>query len=261
MPARWAVVLVLLAGGCSALQPAPSLPPVPDPGLPQIQQGVPAPAPWLMQYSPPTTGPAPIGVLANPLRVPVADRDFAWEQLIAVVEEYFKIQHEDRVRLAGDILTEGRIASYPLIAATLLEPWRGDSVGFQERLQCTTQSKRRTCFVRVIPEAASFLIEVNVHRELEDLPQPLMSPTSAGLFPFQTDYTNGVGRGAGDVLPSLGEAPGFQPHAGPRVVNWIDEGRDVKLEQVMLAEIQARLAVAVGPAYVAPTGVPVGPAY
>jgi hypothetical protein len=63
------------------------------------------------------------------------------------------------------------------------------------------------------------------------------------------------------VLPSLSEAPGFQPHAGPRVVNWIDEGRDVKLEQVMLAQIQARLAVAVGPAYVAPTGVPVGPTY
>ncbi len=260
MAGRWAWILLLTVSGCTSLQPAPLLPPVPEPGLPQIQQGVPAPAPWLMQYSPPTMGPAPVGLLANPLRVPVADRDFAWDQLIAVVEQYFKIEHEDRVRLAGDILTEGRIETYPLIAATLLEPWHGDSVTFQDRLLCTTQSKRRRCFVRVIPEAASFLVEVTVLRELEDMPQPLMSPSSAAIFPFQGEYGNNQGGGA-RTLPSLGDPPGTVDRPGPRTVGWIPEGRDMNLEQVMLAQIQARLAVAVGPAYIAPTGAPVGPAY
>ncbi len=254
MRCGWAWTLIA-AGGCTSMQSAPALPPVADAGLPQIQQGVAAPAPILLQYSPPGNGPAPVGMLANPLRTPVADRDFAWDQLIAVVEQYFKIEHEERVRLAGDLLTEGRIETYPLIAATLLEPWRGDSVTFRDRLTCTTQSKRRRCFVRVIPEQASFLVEVTVLRELEDMPQPLMSTETAGVFPFRGQYGNDLGRGAG-TLPSLTDPPGTVDRLGPRTAGWISEGRDINLEQVMLAQIQSRLAVAVVPAFIGPVALP-----
>ena len=67
--------------------------------------------------------------------MPVVDLDFAWEQIVAVVEENFKIQHEERVRLAGDILTEGRIDTVPLISSTLMEPWRTDILTFRDRLE------------------------------------------------------------------------------------------------------------------------------
>jgi hypothetical protein len=85
--------LVALAGCSSALN-RPVLPPMADAGLPQIQQGEPTPAPTIMQYAPPIGPPAPAALLADPLRVPVAYRDFAWDQLVAVVEEYFKVEHE-----------------------------------------------------------------------------------------------------------------------------------------------------------------------
>ena len=95
--------------------------------------------------------------LPNPLPVPVVDLDFAWEQIVAVVEENFKIQHEERVRLCGDILTEGRIDTVPLTAATLLESWRSDSVTFRDRLISTLQSRRRRCYVARDSRAGSIL--------------------------------------------------------------------------------------------------------
>ncbi len=99
--------LIAAMAGCTHALERPVLPAMADTGLPQIQQGEPAPAPVVMQYSPPIGPPAPAALLANPLRVPIADRDFAWDQIVAVIEEYFKVEHEERVRLAGDLLTEG----------------------------------------------------------------------------------------------------------------------------------------------------------
>jgi hypothetical protein len=234
------LVAIAALSGCSAALNRPVLPPAADPGLPQIQQGDPAAAPVIMQYAPPLGPGAPVGMLADPLRVPVADRDFAWDQLVAVVEEYFKVEHEERVRLVGDLLTEGRIDTYPVTGATLLEPWRGDSVTNYDRLEATLQSLRRRCFVRVIPEAASYLIDVEVFKELEDLPRPSMS--TAGAATFNTSAADD--RGA-QPLPSFNETAGGA--RVPRPVNWIPQGRDTNLEQLMLAKIQARLAIAVAP--------------
>jgi hypothetical protein len=243
-------ILAGLVGGCAPLRPTPTLPPMPDIGSPLIQQGEPSPAPVIMQYAPPIGPGAPTTLLANPLRMPVGDRDFAWDQIIAVVEEYFKIEHEDRVRLAGDLLTEGRIDTYPLIAATLLEPWNGDSVTFDDRLRCTLQSKRRRCYVRVIPEQASYLVEVVVLRELEDLPRPLMATAGTAVF----DKVNGQDRVQPEALPSLSESPGAINKPAPRVGGWIPEGREIDLEQIMLAKMQARLSASVVPVLAAPPG-------
>ena len=55
----------------------------------------------------------PAGVLANPLRVPVGDRDFAFEQIVAVIEEDFKVQHEEPVRVAGDISPRAASTLFP----------------------------------------------------------------------------------------------------------------------------------------------------
>ena len=109
-----ALVAATLAGGC-AMGPAETIPPPPS----QVQQGTSAPSGVV--YSSPFGASAPAVPLPNPLPVPVADLDFAWEQIVAVIEEDFKIAHEERVRLCGDILTEGRIDTVPLTASTLLE--------------------------------------------------------------------------------------------------------------------------------------------
>ncbi len=249
---HWPIIALAIGmmGGCAPLRPAPALPPMPNMGSPLIQQAEPAPAPVLMQYAPPLGPGAPSTLLANPLRLPVADRDFAWDQLVAVIEQYFRIEHEERVRMAGDLLTEGRIDTYPLIAATLLEPWHGDSVTFDDRLRSTLQSKRRRCYVRVIPEQASYLVEVVVLRELEDLPRPLMATTGAAVF----DKVNGQDRVQPDVLPSLAQSPGAVNRPGPRAGGWIPEGREIDLEQVMLAKMQARLSACVVPVLAAPPG-------
>ncbi len=45
--------------------------------------------------------------------MPVGDREFAFEQIVAVIEEDFKVQHEEPSHVAGDILTEGRIDTFP----------------------------------------------------------------------------------------------------------------------------------------------------
>jgi hypothetical protein len=235
--------------GCAHAVDRPVAPLMPDAGLPQVQQGEPAPAPIVMQYAPPLGPGAPAIMLADPLRVPIADRDYAWDQLVAVVEEYFKIEHEERVRLAGDILTEGRIDTYPLTGATLLEPWHGDSVTYRDRLESTLQSIRRRCFIRVMPEQEGYLIDLEVFKELEDLPRPSMSTVGAATFNTSAADDRGT-----QPLPSFSQFSGVA--RGPRPINWIPQGRDVNLEQVMLAKIQARLAVAVAPAFAPPAFAP-----
>lgn len=228
--------------GC-ALGPSETIPPPP-----QVAQAPSVRAQGVVYTSP--FGPGqPAVLLANPLPVPVVDMDFAWEQIVAVVEENFKIQHEERVRLAGDILTEGRIDTVPLTASTIFEPWRKDSVTFHDRLLSTLQSMRRQAFVRVIPVQSGFLVDLQIEKQLEDLPKPIMAVNGMATF----DQIQGVDR-TSDPLPSLASAPGVPPRPAPPAAGWIKVGRDIPLEQVMLAEIQSRVAPFAAPSYTAPGG-------
>ena len=60
-----------------------------------------------------------------------------------MLDEYFDIRNENR--LARTIVTD------PVMGATLLEPWRGDSVGLDERLESTLQTIRRFARVQINP--------------------------------------------------------------------------------------------------------------
>ena len=111
-------------------------------------------------------------VLDNPLFVPALDREFIWNQSVDAVDDYFRIEREDRVRLIGGVLTEGRIDTHQQTGSTLLEPWRKDSASPYEKLHATLQSLRRKCAVRVIPTEGGYLIDVQVLKELEDLDKP-----------------------------------------------------------------------------------------
>jgi hypothetical protein len=240
-------ITVLLAfAGCGSFSrfgPAsqPVVPPpttlvVPAPGsIPLAETGAPAGGPEAV-----VIGPA---VPNNTILVPEINRDFMWDQIVDIVDDYFQIDQEDRVKLVGDVPTEGRIDTFPISGATLLEPWRRDSVNYHERLESTLQSIRRRGFVRVIPEHGNgYLVEVTVTKELEDVPHPINGSAGASTFRYDTSLPRDT-----EFDPDPHRIPGdpARPN-GPRAVTggWIPikpDGRDHALEQEMLAKIQARL--------------------
>ena len=168
----------------------------------------------------------------NPIFLPATDREFVWQQVVDVVDDYFKIEREERVHLLGDLETEGRIDTYPIIGATVLEPWRGDSASVYDRLESTLQTVRRRALVRVVPESGGYLIDLAVFKEVEDMRRSDHSTASASVF--RNDSS----------LQRFSEPVGSQPVSH----GWIPLGRDVMLEQRMLGQIQARLGHPVLPA-------------
>jgi hypothetical protein len=170
--------------------------------------------------------------IVNPIAVPVADEQFAWDQIADVVSDYFTIAREQQARRSGEAVMEGFIETAPQVGATWLEPHRRDSVGSFNRWESTFQTIRRRALVRVIPDAAGYLVEVIVEKELEDLPKPEHATAGAGTF--RNDSS----------LPSRRLEQVSHTRSSPR---WISLGRDPLLEQRMLAEIHARLgAVSAG---------------
>jgi hypothetical protein len=162
----------------------------------------------------------------NPVAVRVTNEDVAWDQIADVVSGYFTISREQRARRSGEVWTEGRIDTVPLDGATWLQPFRKDSVGTFNRWESTFQTIRRRATVRVIPDAAGYLVEVIVEKELEDLPSP--EKATSGAATFLDD----------DALPSQQVEAVSRTASSPR---WLMLGRDPLLEQRMLADIQARL--------------------
>ncbi len=166
-------------------------------------------------------------VMQNPIFVPNTDREFVWNQIVDTVDDYFKIVREDRVRIVGGVLSEGRIETSATVGATILEPWRRDSTAGFERLHSTLQTIRRRAQVRVVPAADGYSVEVVVFKELEDVSRP--EHATVGQSTSRHD---------GSLVR---DDP--TPDAGPVTLGWIPLGRDVTLEQRMLDEIYGRLAV------------------
>ena len=108
------------------------------------------------------------------------------------------------------------------IGATLLEPWSGDSVGFDERLESTCQTIRRFARATITPAPnGGFVVKVEVHKELEDLSKP--DRQAAGRAVFNNDFP--INRSREIVGPI------------PIPQGWIRLNRDAKLEQVILQRI------------------------
>lgn len=209
------------ASGCQRASFAPEAAPVftapPPPGT------VAGPA---SPVAPAATLGDPGAAAASIIHVPVVDRDWAWERIVDTVDDYFRVEQERQVQLVGHVLTEGRIDTFPQIGATVVEPHRWDSVGRYNRWESTFQTIRRRATIRVIPDQTGYLIDVTVEKELEDLPQP--ENATAGVAVFRNDGS----------LPSSREEAVSRTRLSPY---WIRLGRDVALEQQLLADIQARL--------------------
>ena len=184
---------------------------------------------------------APSAGPRNAVVIPPLDAELVWTMMVDVTDDYFKVQSEQRVVFANGVPTEGRIDTYPQTGATVLEPWRGDSVGWNERWESTVQSIRRIGTLRLIPDPAGWRVEVEVEKELEYLARPMQA--TAGGASFRNDdslYRYGT------PLPTLGQAVGDQPRpvAAPTpTAGWIPLGRDARLEQRMLGKLLAKLGV------------------
>lgn len=203
-------------------------------------------AAWGCAVSPTPISPLAAPMSENPALVPVADRDFLWITLVDVVDDYFTIDQEEPVRQLGDVLTEGRIDTFPEIGSTIFEPWRRDSANSYEKMESTLQSIRRQAVVRVIPASGGFLIDVAVFKELEDVPRPERATVGQATLRHDNSLDS--------PTPSVGER---LTSAG-----WIPVGRDLTLEQQILCQIKGRLGVPVSTYPIAPLPGPtiVGPA-
>jgi hypothetical protein len=197
--------------------------------------------PFAMDPNNPMSAGAPIVVPgdggSSQIHIPVANRDWTWEQIVDTVDDYFRIERERQVQLVGDVLTEGRIDVHPQIGATLPELHRRDSVGRYNRWESTFQTIRRRATIRVIPDATGYLVDVLVEKDLEDLPRPENS--TAGAATFRNDSS----------LPSAAAEAVSRTRLAS---NWIFIGRDPELEQAMIADLQSRLVVAPAAPIVAP---------
>lgn len=171
------------------------------------------------------TDPTVVATINNPMLLQVKDRDFLWNQLVDTVDDYFKIEREERNQLVRETLTEGRITTHAQIGSTLLEPWRNDSTPGYERLLSTVQSIRRQATVRVVPQPTGFSVEILVIKELEELDRPEFA-TVGGV----------TRRHDGSLIDS--DRSGQR---GPVTLGWIPLGRDIALEQVMLGQLRDRL--------------------
>ncbi len=167
-----------------------------------------------------------VNVVENPLFVPTTDREFLWNTLVDTVDDYFKVNHEERVRLVGGLLTQGQLDTVPTPASGYLEPWRSDSTPGYEKLHSSLQSIRRQASARVIPAPGGYLIEIVVNKELEDLDRP---EQSTGGTSYQ--------RHDGTIIRMPNPAQG-----GGNTLGWIPMGRDVSLEQTILLQLRAKLS-------------------
>jgi hypothetical protein len=174
--------------------------------------------------------PAGAAAPSNTIFVPPMDREAMWKETVDMVDDYFRIDREQRVHQIGDILTEGAIETQPLIGATQFEPLRRDAANSYERTLGTLQTIRRRATVRVIPQDGGSLVEISVLKEQEDLPRPMRS--TAGSATFRND---------GSLERRLDDRPG-----GLARLRWYPIGRDIALEQTMLDDLQNRLGLPPG---------------
>ncbi len=156
-------------------------------------------------------------VLPNPMVLPASSFDAVWDATVHALDEDFEIDKENRLAR--------RISTFPETAATIVEPWRGDSVGFRQRLEATLQTYRRFAIATVEPVAGGFAINVEVWKELEFLDRPERQNGGQAAFPqdFQINKSREV---VGPISPPLG---------------WIRQGRDFALEQRILNRIEREL--------------------
>ena len=161
--------------------------------------------------------PDPVMTAENPVFVPQGPLAYGavFEKVLDILDDYFEIAYANRY--------DGRIETHPRTAPGLEQPWKPGSPDFPQRLEATLQSMRHRAFVLIQPaDDGGFFIQVQVLKELEDLPRPVRA--TAGAAAFRSDNT--VDRQFEVIDPVFLES------------NWIPKGRDACLEELILQRIK-----------------------
>jgi len=244
-----AAIALAVPAGCGTFSPfGPASQPVaPPPAVVVLPDGPALTGPTALGVAPPgaTAIVGPAIVPQSAVIVPAMNRDFVWDQIVDVVDDYFKIEHEERLKLVGGVPTEGRIDTFPVTGATLFEPWRKDTANLYERWESTLQSIRRRADIRVTPVDQGYLVDVAVWKQLEAVDRPLRASAGAATFRYDTSLNRDT---EFDADPNRIPGDPARP-IGPRAANsgWIDLGRDAALEQEMLGRIASRLGGVAAP--------------
>ena len=185
--------------------------------------------PWVPQYTPPALlpkfGDGHGQLYPNPIPVAAYPPEYVWDNVVDAVDDYFIVSREEPIAVVGDVITAGRLETLPAVGSTVFEPWRKDSSNAYEKLESTLQSIRRRAVVEVSPAQGGYLINVQVLKELEDVPRPEQSTASSTNFLHSTAIQRF-------------DSPTPGPPAG---LGWLSQGRDTSLEQRILCNLSARL--------------------
>jgi hypothetical protein len=112
--------------------------------------------------SPALTPPPAAPIYPNPIFIPIADPLCAWEQVVDVVDDYFRIESEVPARIVGNEPTLGTLISVAEVSPTIFEPWRHDTGDHDQRVENTLQTMRRRAVVHVMPVPAKGGCQVDV---------------------------------------------------------------------------------------------------
>lgn len=158
--------------------------------------------------------PAPMQA-SNPIQISGNNQDVVWERIVDTIHNYkFSIAKENKL--------DGRIETEYKVGANLLEPWHGDSVGFDNRLESTLQSIRRRVFVSVTPIEGGYLLGVEAFKEIEDVTTPTASAPGGATFQQELSLRRDL-----NLVEERSNPDG-----------WIPLGRDPALEQDILESLQ-----------------------
>jgi hypothetical protein len=147
------------------------------------------------------------------------NHDSIWERTVDVLHGFqFQIDREDRL--------DGLIETKYKTGSSIFEPWHLETVGFHNRMESTLQSIRRRVFVRIWPDEGGHLVTVEAFRELEDLPGLAANSPGGATFKENTPLQRDLNLVTGQTAPS----------------GWIAQGRDLDLEQALLARLNAAYA-------------------
>jgi hypothetical protein len=171
---------------------------------------------------PPLENPNLVGMLPreNPLFVPQGQDPQQYQRVYDVVYDLAQ-QHFD---IAASNMYAGEILGVPRISAGIFDAFRYGEYDGYELWQSTAQSIRRRLHIQIIPaEVGGYFVSVKVYKELED-PGVLVNPLlQRRLRPEDPTNTQGVS-------PSWNTG-----------LHWIDLGRDIRLEDAIIAKLKERL--------------------
>jgi hypothetical protein len=162
-----------------------------------------------------------VAVHPNPVFLPVADPQCAWEQVVDTVDDYFRIEHEEPAHMVGNQPIEGTLTTVAEVSPTIFEPWRHDTADPDQRLENTLQSMRRRAVVRVMPAPGGAWVDVAVFKDLENMVTPEKATAGTATFRYDSSLTRVV-----------------NPVTDVQAMNgWISQGRDALLEQDIIGDL------------------------